>query len=70
MKKQKQGENIHQTEDLMAIHRQIIDSIIQDADVYEETKALENVTKQDIDNFIKENIRVDNMVVSRVVEKN
>lgn len=70
VKKQKQGENIHQTEDLMAIHRQIIDSIIQDTDVYEEVNALDNVTKQDVDNFIKAYLRDDNMVVSKVIEKN
>ena len=70
VKKQKQGENIHQTEDLMAIHRQIIDSIIQDTPVYEETTALDNITKQDIDNFIKEYLREDNKVISKVTEKN
>ena len=70
VKKQKQGEQILQTEDLMAIHRQIIDSIIQDSPVYEETTALGNITKQDVDNFIKENLREDNMVVSKVTEKN
>jgi len=68
-KKKKQGEYIHQTEDLMAIHRQIIDSIIQDTSVYEEVNALENITKQDVDDFIKEYLREDNMVVSRVIEK-
>ena len=70
VKRQKQGEQIHQTEDLMAIHRQIIDSIIQDTPVYEETTALENITKQDVDNFIKEYLREDNIVVSKVIEKN
>lgn len=70
IKRQKQGENIHQTEDLMSIHRQIIDSIIQNTPVYEETAALDNVTKQDIDNFIKDYLRNDNMAVSKVIEKN
>lgn len=70
VKKQKQGEQIHQTEDLMHIHRQIIDSIIQNTPVYEETVALDSITKQDIDNFIKEYLREDNMVVSKVIEKN
>ncbi len=69
IKKQKQGEQIHQTEDLMHIHRQIIDSIIQETPVYEETTALDNITKQDIYNFVKEYLREDNMVISKVVEK-
>ena len=70
VKKQKQGEQIHQTEDLMHIHRQIIDSIIQNTSVYEEVIAVDNITKQDIDNFVKEYLREDNMVVSKVVQKN
>ena len=70
VKRQKQGEQIHQTEDLMHIHRQIIDSIIQKTPVYEEVAALDSTAKQDIDNFIKEYLREDNMVISKVVEKN
>ena len=70
VKRQKQGEQIHQTEDLMHIHRQIIDSIIQKTLVYEETIALDNITKQDIDNFVKEYLIDDYMVVSKVIEKN
>lgn len=70
VKKQKIGEKIHQTEDLMHIHRQIIDSIIQKTSVYEETIALEKIEKQDIDQFIRDNLREDNMVISKVVEKN
>lgn len=69
-KKKKLGEYIHETEDLMAIHRQIIDSIIQNTPVYEFVDALETITKQDVDNFIKEYLREDNMVVSKVIEKN
>ncbi len=69
VKRQKQGEQIHQTEDLMHIHRQIIDSIIQRTPVYEETTALYSITKQDVDNFIKEYLTEENIVVSRVVEK-
>ena len=68
-KKKKQGEYIHQTEDLMSIHRNIIDSIIQNTPVYEEMKAIENITKQDVDNYIREYLQEENMVVSRVIEK-
>ena len=32
--------------------------------------SVESITKQDIDNFIKEYLREDNMVVSKVIEKN
>ncbi len=70
VKKQKQGEQIHQTEDLMHIHRQIIDSIIQNTPVYEEVTALDSITKQDIEYFIKQYLRENNMVISKVVEKN
>ena len=70
VKKQKQGEQIHQTEDLMYIHRQIIDSIIQKTPVYEEITVLENITKQDIDDFVREYLGDYNMVVSKVIEKN
>lgn len=69
VKKKKQGEQIHQTEDLMAIHRQIIDSIIQNTPVYQETIALENITKSDVDDFIKTYLTEENMVISKVVEK-
>lgn len=69
VKKKKQGEYIQQTEDLMSIHRDIIDSIIQQTDVYQEVSELENITKQDVDNFIKTYLTEDSMVVSRVIEK-
>ena len=70
VKKKKQGEYIHQTEDLMAIHRQIIDSIIQNTSVYEDVNALDNITKQDVDNFIKNYLTEECMVISKVIEKN
>ena len=68
-KKKKQGEYIHQTEDLMAIHRQIIDSIIQNTPVYEEMNIIDDITKQDVDMFIQEYLQEENMVISRVIEK-
>ena len=70
VKKKKQGEYIHQTEDLMKVHRQIIDSIIQNTSVYDDMNALEAITKQDIDNFIKEYLTEESLVISRVIEKN
>ena len=61
---------IYDAENVMAIHRTVIDSIIQDTDVFEASSVLDKITKEDIDLFIKENLRDDNMVVSRVIEKN
>ena len=58
------------TEDTMQIHRLIIDSIIQKTDVFEYMQALQSITKQDIDEFIKLNLNEENMVTSRVIEKN
>lgn len=69
-KRKKQGELIYDAENVMAIHRTVIDSIIQDTDVFEASSVLDKITKEDIDLFIKENLRDDNMVVSRVIEKN
>ena len=53
----------------MGIHRTVIDSIIQDTDVFEMANAIKDITKEDVDNFIKENLREDNMVISKVTEK-
>lgn len=68
-KNKKKGEYILETENLMAVHRQIIDSIIQQTDVYEEINVLQEITKTDVDNFIKEYLTEDTMVISRVIEK-
>lgn len=68
-KKKKQGEIIYESESVMAIHRAVIDSIIQETDVFEMSSVLDEITKEDIDLFIKENLREDNMVVSRTIEK-
>jgi len=69
-KKKKQGELIYDAENVMAIHRTVIDSIIQNTNVFETSDVLDKITKEDIDNFIKDNLREDNMVISRVIEKN
>jgi len=69
VKKKKIGEHIAETEDLMAIHRQIIDSIIQETPIYEEYEVLEKITVQDINEFIRENLTEANMAVSKVIEK-
>lgn len=69
VKKKKIGEHIAETEDLMAIHRQIIDSIIQETPIYEGYEVLEKITLEDINKFIKENLTESNMSVSKVIEK-
>ena len=69
-KKKKQGELIYDAENFMGIHRTVIDSIIQDTDVFEMANVIKDITKEEVDNFIKENLREDNMVVSKVTEKN
>lgn len=63
------GDIIYETEDIMGIHRKIIDSVIQGTDVYEETNIIDSITKQDVDKYIKEYLDEDVMVVSRVIEK-
>lgn len=68
-KKKKQGELIYDAENFMEIHRTVIDSIIQDTDVFEMANAIKDITKEDVDNFIRENLREDNMVISKVREK-
>ena len=70
IKKKKIGETIFETEDIMSIHRDIIDAVIQETEVFEPQKALEDITKQDIDNFIRENLNEENMVISKVIGKN
>ena len=67
--KKKQGEVIYDTEDLMSIHRGIIDSIIQKTYIYEPTKVVYSITKQEVDNFIRKFLTEESMVVSRVIEK-
>ena len=69
IKKKKQGELIFETEDIMSIHKDIIDSVIQNTPVYESQNILDKVTKEDIEKFIIENLNEDNMVISKVIEK-
>ena len=68
VKKKKQGELIFNTEDLMATHRIIVDSIIQNTPVFEETNIINEITKTDVDRFLIKNLTKDNMVISRVIE--
>jgi len=67
MLRKKQGEAIYNSEKLSWIYRSIIESVIQDIDVYDEINLLKTITKQEIDTFIKENFNFDKMTTSKVV---
>ena len=67
--RKRQGEMIFDTEDLMSIHRDIVDSVIQKTDIYEATNAIYSLSKQDVDNFIKEYLTKESMVISKVIPK-
>ncbi len=67
MLKKKKGELIYNSEKLSWIYRSVIESIIQDVDVYDEINIASTITKQDVDNFIKENLDFDRMCISKVV---
>ena len=69
VKKKKKGEYILDAENPMAIHRDIIDSIIQKNNVFDSIDVINNITKQDVDNFVKYYLLDNNMVVSKVIEK-
>ena len=67
MLKKKQGEAIYNSEKLSWIYRSVIESVIQEIDVYDEINMLKSVTKQDVDNFIKEHFDFDKMATSKVI---
>jgi len=67
MLKKKQGEAIYNSEKLSWIYRSVIESVIQDIDVYDEINMLKTITKQDVDDFIKEHFDFDKMATSKVL---
>ena len=69
MLKKKKGELIYNSEKLSWIYRSVIESIIQDVDVFDEVNIVNDITKQDVDNFIKENLDFDKMCISKVINK-
>ena len=69
MLKKKKGEVIYNSERLTWIYRSIIESVIQDINVYEEIDAINELTKEDVDLFIKENLNMDKASISRVLPK-
>lgn len=65
----KKGEMIYNSERLTWIYRSIIESVIQDIDVYEEANVLNSITKEDVDLFIRENLNMDKCSISKVMPK-
>lgn len=65
----KKGEMIYNSERLTWIYRSIIESVIQDIDVYEEANVLNSITKEDVDSFIRENLNMDKCCISKVMPK-
>lgn len=65
----KKGEMIYSSEKLTWIYRSIIESVIQDIDVYEEANVLNSITKEDVDLFIRENLKMDKCCISKVMPK-
>ena len=69
MLKKKKGELIYNSEKLTWIYRSIIESVIQNIDVYDEINIINSITKNDVDKFIKENLDFDKMCISKVLPK-
>lgn len=65
----KKGEMIYNSERLTWIYRSIIETVIQDIDVYEEANVLNSITKEDVDSFIRENLNMDKCCISKVMPK-
>ena len=69
MLKKKKGEIIYNSERLNWIYRSVIESVIQDIDVYSEIDAINEVTKEDVDLFIKEKLDMKKLSISKVLPK-
>ena len=63
------GQAIFESEDIMGVHRNIINSIIQNTEVYSEENILSSITKYDVDEYIKEYLDMSKCVISRVIPK-
>ena len=69
MLKKKKGELIYNSEKLTWIYRSIIESVIQNIDVYEEINLINTITAKDVNQFIKETLTFDKMCISKVLPK-
>lgn len=54
---------------MMQVSREVIDSIIEDTEVFEASKVLGEITVKDVNNYIKNKFNTDKMVISRVLPK-
>lgn len=69
VKNKKIGQMIYETEDIMHVSREIIDSIIEQTDVYEEAKIIKEITVDEINQYIKGSFDFEKMVISRTVPR-
>lgn len=63
------GQEIYNSESMMQVSREVIDSIIEDTEVFETSKVLGEITVKDVNNYIKNEFNTDKMVISRVLPK-
>ncbi|MBR5227081.1 MAG: insulinase family protein [Clostridia bacterium] len=64
------GEIVFSSEELMHVSRDIIDSIIENTDVFEKANMLDSITINDVNEYIKKNFNEEFMAISRVLPKN
>ncbi len=69
MLNKKIGQEIYNSESMMQVSREVIDSIIEDTEVFEASKVLGEITVKDVNNYIKNEFNTDKMVISRVLPK-
>lgn len=63
------GQEIYNSESMMQVSREVIDSIIEDTEVFEASKVLGEITVKDVNNYIKNEFNTNKMVISRVLPK-
>ncbi len=63
------GREVYNSESTMQVSREIIDSIIEDTDVFEASNILGNITLREVNEYIKNEFDLDKMVISRVLPK-
>lgn len=68
IKKKKIGEMIRRADNLNVSYRRIIESLLSNIDIYEDVRVLENITKEDIKEFLN-SLDVEKQVISIVREK-
>lgn len=68
IKKKKIGEMIRRADNLNVSYRRIIEALLNNIDIYEDVRVLENITKEDLKEFLKL-LDVEKQVISVVKEK-